>query len=47
MIEGTAKGIVVRTGDNTTVGRIAQLTAQVTSGETPIHKVGESPNNTK
>ncbi|KAK6036419.1 e1-E2 ATPase, partial [Cooperia oncophora] len=36
VIEGSGRGIVILTADNTVVGRIAALTAQVTSGPSPI-----------
>ncbi|CAJ0559314.1 unnamed protein product, partial [Mesorhabditis spiculigera] len=36
VLEGTGRGIVIRTGDNTVMGRIAAITSQVTSGPTPI-----------
>ncbi|KAK0402876.1 hypothetical protein QR680_016590 [Steinernema hermaphroditum] len=35
-VEGTAKGIVVYTGDRTIMGRIARLTSQLDAGMTPI-----------
>uniref|UniRef100_A0A5S6R0Q8 Sodium/potassium-transporting ATPase subunit alpha n=1 Tax=Trichuris muris TaxID=70415 RepID=A0A5S6R0Q8_TRIMR len=35
-LEGTACGIVVRTGDRTMMGTIAQLTSQVSNEKTPI-----------
>lgn len=35
-IEGTAKGIVIQTGDNTTVGQIARLASDLDHGVTPI-----------
>ncbi len=38
MIKGTAKGIVVGTGDNTVMGRIASLATSIDTGETPIGK---------
>ncbi|TKR61221.1 hypothetical protein L596_028362 [Steinernema carpocapsae] len=38
VVEGTGKGVVVLTGDNTIMGRIAALVATVSSGETPIAK---------
>ncbi|XP_055342143.1 sodium/potassium-transporting ATPase subunit alpha-B-like isoform X2 [Paramacrobiotus metropolitanus] len=37
-VEGTGVGIVIRCGDNTVMGRIAQLTTGLDSGETPIAK---------
>jgi len=37
-VEGTAKGLVVNTGDNTVMGRIAGLASGLGSGETPIAK---------
>ncbi|KHJ81292.1 e1-E2 ATPase [Oesophagostomum dentatum] len=38
VLEGSARGVVILTADNTVVGRIAALTAQVSSGPTPIAK---------
>ncbi|KAM6217233.1 sodium/potassium-transporting ATPase subunit alpha-4-like [Rhynchocyon petersi] len=35
-VEGTAQGIVIATGDNTVMGRIASLTSGLTPGKTPI-----------
>lgn len=35
-VEGTATGIVVRTGDDTVMGRIANLASGLGSGKTPI-----------
>lgn len=35
-VEGSARGIVIRCGDNTVMGRIAALASNVDSGETPI-----------
>merc|ERR1711910_221360 len=35
-VEGTAKGIVVQIGDNTVMGRIANLASGLGSGKTPI-----------
>jgi len=35
-VEGTATGIVVQCGDNTVMGRIANLTSSLGSGKTPI-----------
>ncbi|XP_057374553.1 sodium/potassium-transporting ATPase subunit alpha-B-like [Daphnia carinata] len=35
-VEGVARGVVVRTGDNTVMGRIASLTSGVDSGPTPM-----------
>ncbi|XP_040594547.1 sodium/potassium-transporting ATPase subunit alpha-4 isoform X2 [Mesocricetus auratus] len=35
-VEGTARGIVISTGDNTVMGRIASLTSGLTMGQTPI-----------
>ncbi|KAH9523799.1 hypothetical protein Btru_047069 [Bulinus truncatus] len=35
-VEGTAKGIVVKTGDNSVMGRIANLTTGLDAGPTPI-----------
>ncbi|CAG0888914.1 unnamed protein product [Darwinula stevensoni] len=37
-VEGTAKGIVIQTGDNTVMGRIAGLASGLDTGETPIAK---------
>jgi sodium/potassium-transporting ATPase subunit alpha len=37
-VEGTAIGIVVNTGDNTVMGRIAGLASGLETGETPIAK---------
>ena len=37
-VEGTARGMVVNTGDNTVMGRIAGLTSGLESGDTPIAK---------
>lgn len=37
-VEGTAKGIVIRTGDRTVMGRIAGLASGLQSEETPIAK---------
>lgn len=37
-VEGSGLGIVIATGDNTVMGHIAGLTAQLSSGETPIAK---------
>jgi sodium/potassium-transporting ATPase subunit alpha len=37
-VEGSARGIVVLTGDRTVMGRIAHLATSVESGETPIAK---------
>jgi len=37
-VEGTMKGIVVNTGDNTVMGRIAGLASGLDSGDTPIAK---------
>lgn len=37
-VEGTAVGIVIRTGDRTVMGRIANLASGLGSGETPIAK---------
>ena len=36
-VEGDAKGLVVRTGDDTVMGRIAGLAAGLNTHETPIH----------
>lgn len=33
---GVARGVVIRTGDNTVMGRIASLTSGVDSGPTPM-----------
>ncbi|EPB77098.1 Na,H/K antiporter P-type ATPase, alpha subunit [Ancylostoma ceylanicum] len=38
VLEGSARGVVILTADNTVVGRIAALTAQVSSGPSPIAK---------
>uniref|UniRef100_A0A914Y7B9 Na(+)/K(+)-exchanging ATPase n=1 Tax=Panagrolaimus superbus TaxID=310955 RepID=A0A914Y7B9_9BILA len=35
-VEGTAKGVVVNTGDRTVMGRIAHLASDIESGMTPI-----------
>merc|ERR1711970_1607497 len=35
-VEGSARGIVIRCGDNTVMGRIAALAANVDSGDSPI-----------
>ncbi|CAF1243443.1 unnamed protein product, partial [Adineta ricciae] len=35
-VEGTAKGVVIRTGDRSVMGRIAILTSGLSTGETPI-----------
>ncbi|XP_048214150.1 sodium/potassium-transporting ATPase subunit alpha-4 [Perognathus longimembris pacificus] len=35
-VEGTARGIVIATGDATVMGRIASLTSSLKSGKTPI-----------
>ncbi|XP_028991700.1 sodium/potassium-transporting ATPase subunit alpha-1-like [Betta splendens] len=35
-VEGTARGIVINTGDNTVIGRIATLASSLDSGKTPI-----------
>ncbi|CAF4233857.1 unnamed protein product, partial [Rotaria magnacalcarata] len=35
-VEGTCLGIVVRTGDRTVMGRIANLASSLETGETPI-----------
>ena len=37
-VEGTAKGVVVNTGDRTVMGRIAGLASGLEMGETPIAK---------
>uniref|UniRef100_A0A1B6E3G4 Sodium/potassium-transporting ATPase subunit alpha n=1 Tax=Clastoptera arizonana TaxID=38151 RepID=A0A1B6E3G4_9HEMI len=37
-VEGTAKGVVILTGDHTVMGRIAGLTSRLKTGETPISK---------
>ncbi|CAM4839351.1 unnamed protein product [Rotaria magnacalcarata] len=37
-VEGTAKGVVIRTGDRSVMGRIANLASGLSSGETPIAK---------
>uniref|UniRef100_A0A914CYT8 Na(+)/K(+)-exchanging ATPase n=1 Tax=Acrobeloides nanus TaxID=290746 RepID=A0A914CYT8_9BILA len=35
-VEGTAKGVVIQTGDRTVMGRIAHLASDIDSGMTPI-----------
>ncbi|XP_006895523.1 PREDICTED: sodium/potassium-transporting ATPase subunit alpha-4 [Elephantulus edwardii] len=35
-VEGTGRGIVIATGDDTVIGRIASLTSGLTTGKTPI-----------
>uniref|UniRef100_A0A3Q0QYN0 Sodium/potassium-transporting ATPase subunit alpha n=1 Tax=Amphilophus citrinellus TaxID=61819 RepID=A0A3Q0QYN0_AMPCI len=35
-VEGTARGIVINTGDNTVIGRIATMASSLESGKTPI-----------
>jgi sodium/potassium-transporting ATPase subunit alpha len=37
-VEGSAKGIVIGTGDRTVMGRIAHLASGLDTGETPIAK---------
>ena len=37
-VEGTARGIVIRTGDRTVMGRIAGLASGLDTGDTPIAK---------
>nr|AOG19177.1 Na/K-ATPase alpha-subunit [Eurythoe complanata] len=37
-VEGTARGVVVSTGDNTVMGRIANLASGLEMGQTPIAK---------
>uniref|UniRef100_A0A8C1J2J1 Sodium/potassium-transporting ATPase subunit alpha n=1 Tax=Cyprinus carpio TaxID=7962 RepID=A0A8C1J2J1_CYPCA len=37
-VEGTAKGIVISTGDHTVMGRIASLASSLDCGQTPIAK---------
>ncbi|XP_054760297.2 sodium/potassium-transporting ATPase subunit alpha-3-like isoform X1 [Lytechinus pictus] len=37
-VEGTARGVVISTGDNTVMGRIANLASGLDVGETPIAK---------
>ena len=37
-VEGTARGVVIRRGDATVMGRIAHLAAGLETGETPIAK---------
>lgn len=37
-VEGTCQGIVIRTGDRTVMGRIANLASGLDTGETPIAK---------
>ncbi len=36
--QGTGKGVVIRIGDETVIGRIAGLTTSTGAVETPIHK---------
>lgn len=36
LFTGTARGVVIATGDNTVMGRIASLTSGLTMGQTPI-----------
>ena len=38
-VEGSARGIVIRCGDNTVMGRIAALASNVDSGDSPIAQV--------
>ncbi|TKR77554.1 hypothetical protein L596_018504 [Steinernema carpocapsae] len=38
VVEGAGKGVVILTGDDTIMGRIAALTSNVSSGKTPIAK---------
>jgi sodium/potassium-transporting ATPase subunit alpha len=40
LFAGTCKALVVRTGDDTVMGRIANLASGLEVGETPIAKVG-------
>ncbi|KAA0722726.1 Sodium/potassium-transporting ATPase subunit alpha-1 [Triplophysa tibetana] len=35
-VEGTARGVVINTGDRTVMGRIASLTSSLEAGQTPI-----------
>jgi len=35
-VEGSGRGVVVRCGDNTVMGRIAALASNVDSGDSPI-----------
>merc|ERR1712226_466180 len=35
-VEGTCRGLIVQTGDNTVMGRIANLTSGIEMGQTPI-----------
>ncbi len=42
-IEGTAKGMVVSTGDNTVMGSIANLASAVDSGDTPLAREIQVP----
>ncbi|MBB6682300.1 cation-transporting P-type ATPase, partial [Aequorivita sp. 609] len=37
-VEGTARGIVINTGDRTVMGRIATLASSLEGGKTPIAK---------
>ncbi|XP_046886397.1 sodium/potassium-transporting ATPase subunit alpha-1-like [Hypomesus transpacificus] len=37
-VEGTAKGVVINTGDRTVMGRIASLASSLEGGQTPIAK---------
>ncbi|KAI1280840.1 Sodium/potassium-transporting ATPase subunit alpha [Halotydeus destructor] len=37
-VEGAGRGIVVRTGDSTVMGRIASLTSGIETNETPLNK---------
>ncbi|KAI3389795.1 hypothetical protein SNEBB_001941 [Seison nebaliae] len=37
-VEGNATGLVIRCGDNTVMGRIANLTSNLDSGQTPISR---------
>lgn len=37
-VEGWGKGIVIKRGDNTVMGRIAKLTTRITTSETTIAK---------
>ena len=39
VVEGTARGVVLRTGDRTVMGNIAHLVTSISAGQTPIKKV--------
>lgn len=38
IVSGTARGVVIRTGSGTVLGQIANLTAGLKTGDTPIAK---------